>query len=171
MSDLDGEAGGHRVQRVPPTEKRGRVHTSTVTVSVISDNQLDSNTKYSHRDPEDFRIEWFSGTGKGGQKRNKVQSCCRVHHVPSGLKRESQGRSREANRRDAFAALEELLDQKLANQQRGQLSTIKKSQIGSGQRGDKFRTYRFQDDQVIDHVTGKKASCSKVMKGRFDLLK
>jgi peptide chain release factor 1 len=138
---------------------------------VIDDNQLNTNTKYSRRDPDDFRIEWFSGTGKGGQHRNKTQNCCRVHHIPTGLKQECQGRSREANKREAFDALNAMLDQAAENQNRGEMSTMKKAQIGSGMRGDKFRTYRFQDDQVIDHVTGRKATCSKVMKGRFDLLK
>lgn len=166
---MDQEAGGHRIQRIPPTEKRGRVHTSTVTVAVI-DPEKQIDTKYSLRDDEHFKIEWFSGTGKGGQHRNKHQNSCRIIHVPSGLKQECQGRKREANKRDAMLALNKLLDEKEQGVKYSAFSATRKGQVGSGMRGDKFRTYRFQDDQVIDHRTGKRAKCSKVMKGRFDVL-
>ena len=74
LSKLKNEAGGHRIQRCPPTEKRGRVHTSTVTVSV-TDGLVETDPRYSQRSDDDFRVEWFSGTGKGGQKRTKSQSC------------------------------------------------------------------------------------------------
>ena len=169
LSDLDNESGGHRIQRVPPTEKRGRVHTSTVTVS-ITDPTIKANNKYFQRDESDYRIEWFSGTGKGGQHRNKHQNSCRMFHIPTGLKQERQGRKREDNLREAKTELNKMLDLQSSQEKSSQLSSIKKSQIGSGMRGDKFRTYRFQDDPVVDHRTGKKAKCTKIMKGRFDLL-
>lgn len=163
------EAGGHRIQRIPPTEKRGRVHTSTVTVAVI-DPSVQVNTKYSLRDEEHFKIEWFSGTGKGGQHRNKHANSARITHIPTGIKQECQGRKRESNKREAMLALNKLLDEKEQEQLYGKIGAMKKEQVGSGMRGDKFRTYRFQDDVVIDHRTGKRAKCSKVMKGRFDVL-
>lgn len=169
LSDLDNESGGHRIQRVPPTEKRGRVHTSTVTVS-ITDPTIQANNKYFQREKSDYRIEWFSGTGKGGQHRNKHQNSCRIFHTPTGLKQEKQGRERKSNEREAKAELNKRLDLLASKEKASLLSSIKKNQIGSGMRGDKFRTYRFQDDQVVDHRTGKKAKCAKVMKGRFDLL-
>lgn len=145
------------------------MHTSTVTVSVI-DPGIKLDTKYSLRDDRDYRFEWFSGTGAGGQHRNKSSNCCRAIHIPTGLKQEVQGRKRESNKREALSALNRILDNKASSERAGVFGAKRKDQIGSGMRGDKFRTYRFQDDQVVDHRTGAKAKCSKVMKGRFDLL-
>ncbi len=93
-----------------------------------------------------------------------------MFHTPTGLKQEQQGRKRSANLRDAKTELNKRLDFLASQEKASQLSSVKKSQVGSGMRGDKFRTYRFQDDIVTDHRTGKKAQCSKIMKGRFDLL-
>lgn len=145
------------------------MHTSTVTVSVI-DPGIKVDTKYSLRGDENYRFEWFSGTGAGGQHRNKSSNCCRAIHIPTGLKKEVQGRKRESNKREALSALNKLLDDKTNSLRSGVFGAERKDQIGSGMRGDKFRTYRFQDDQVLDHNTGARAKCSKVMKGRFDLL-
>ena len=153
-----------------PTEKRGRVHTSTVTVSVLDPDSITSNMDYQKVSDEHFRVEWFSGTGKGGMHRNKKQNSCRLIHIPTGIVESRQGRKREDNLRQAKNSLLTLLKNKLYNERRQQSQSIKKTQMGSGMRGDKIRTYRFQDDQVVDHVTGKVAKVSKVMKGRFDLL-
>ncbi len=158
------EAGGHRIQRVPPTERRGRVHTSTVTVSVLSD---DDTPKVDPR----FKVRWFSGTGKGGQHRNKHQNCCELTEPETGLTRIGQSsRSRESNYREAEAALLADLETRHSNKRGKQKNAVRKQQIGSGMRGDKRRTYRFQDDSVVDHMTGKQAKASIVMKGAFDLL-
>lgn len=170
LSGLDNEAGGHRIQRIPPTEKRGRVHTSTVTVSVLNPEVINSNNDYKKISDDDFRVEWFSGTGKGGQHRNKKQNSCRLIHIPTGLVESRQGRNRENNLKQAKDSLLTKLEQWDYNAQNAQSSKIVKDQRGSGMRGDKIRTYRFQDDQVIDHNTGKTAKASKVMKGKFDLL-
>ena len=163
------EVGGHRIQRVPPTERRGRVHTSTVTVSV-TDSSLKNNNKFILQDDEHFKIEWFSGTGKGGQHRNKHANSARITHLPTGLKQEKQGRKREANKTEAMKLLLQKLNEKNHQYGHANLSKIKKEQKGSGMRGDKIRTYRFQDGLVYDHQTNKKAKVNKVMKGSFDLL-
>ena len=154
---------------MPPTEKRGRIHTSTVIVSVTDPNYV-PDQKYTSRKNSDFKIEWFSGSGKGGQHRNKHQNSCRIVHIPTGIKQEKQGKNRESNKKFAMKILNETLDSMMQGDQHKNFSIEKRSQVGSGMRGDKFRTYRFQDDQVVDHRTGKKARCSKIMKGHFDLL-
>jgi protein subunit release factor A len=166
LSGLHNEAGGHRIQRVPPNERRGRVHTSTVTVAITnspSESTLDRTLL--QRSEANFRVEWFSGSGAGGQHRNRHLNCSRIWHVPTGLKQERQGRSREANYREAMAALIVMLDDRLRSGSKAVEDDVRRQQIGSGMRGDKRRTYRFQDDQVVDHVTGKSMQVSKAMKG------
>ncbi len=167
LSCLDAEAGGHRIQRIPPTEKRGRIHTSSVTVAVVSETTLEAPRQLTF---DDVDIEWFSGTGKGGQHRNKRQNSCRVIHRASGLVESRQGRHRSRNLEDALAALDKRLMHGVCEQRKQAGNQVRQSQIGKGLRGVKMRTYRFQDDRVVDHRTGKQAKCLKVMKGRFDLL-
>jgi len=128
------------------------------------------DAKYSQREEHDFHVEWFSGTGKGGQKRNKSQSCCRVYHLPTGLVESRQGRSRENNFNDAKSALIILLDDATNNEQHENKAAIRKGQVGSGMRGDKRRTYRFQDDQVADHENNSVGSVKQVMRGHHDIL-
>ena len=152
---------------MPPTEKRGRVHTSTVTVSITSSN-LKIDDKYLKRKEDDFRIEWFSGTGKGGMHRNKSSNCCRVIHIPTGTKQERQGRKRENNKRDAFAAVNQILDQLSRDEAMGKLGKERKEQAGSGMRGDKSFTIRFQHDIVICHKNNKSMSAKRYMKGHMD---
>jgi protein subunit release factor A len=91
-------------------------------------------------------------------------------HVPTGLKQERQGRSRDANYRDAMAALISMLDERLRSGSKAAEDDARRKQIGSGMRGDKRRTYRFQDDTVVDHVTGKSMQTSKAMRGAIGLL-
>ena len=169
LQGLDQEAGGHRIQRVPPTEKRGRVHTSSVTVSVI-DPEIQTDPNLSLIDDQHFRVEWFSGTGAGGQHRNKKQNSCRLIHTPTGLVETRQGRKRASNLREAKEALIKRLEGARLSCLYSTTSVVRKEQVGSGMRGDKIRTYRFQDDRVVDHQSGKKASCSKVLKGWFEKL-
>lgn len=169
VDKLDGEAGGHRVQRVPPTEKKGRVHTSSVTVAITNpDVQIDDNLM--KRSKDDFRVEWFSGTGKGGQHRNKKQNSCRVIHIETGITESRQGRKREANLREATDVINKKLDQQIVDETNMTLDDIRKQQVGSGMRGDKIRTYQFQRNLVKDHITLQQAPCDKVMKGKIDLL-
>lgn len=168
---MAAEAGGHRVQRVPPNERRGRVHSSTVTVAVLADGvAVTKDSPAMSRAPKDFRVEWFRGSGAGGQHRNKHANSARVIHLPTGLRQERQGRNREANLSEAMAALLARLDEMARSEGHAVEAALRASQVGSGMRSDKRRTYRFQDGRVEDHVTGKSARTGDVMRGRFDLL-
>lgn len=170
LNDLIKEAGGHRIQRVPPTERKGRVHTSSVTVAVIDPSEQKHDSKLSLIGDEHFKVDWFSGTGKGGQHRNKKMCSCRVTHIPTGVTEVRQGRSREANQSDATSAIIQKLESMKNTQNHKHRSSVVRDMIGSGMRGDKIRTYRFQDDSVIDHNSNKQATCKMVMKGNFRLL-
>ena len=162
---LENESGGHRIQRVPPTERKGRVHTSTVTVAIINPEISVLEIR-----EEDFKIEWYSGTGAGGQHRNKHQNSCRITHVPTGITTTAQCRSRVTSLNEAKDALIEQLKLKNYMQKKTELAVDRKLQVGSGMRGDKIRTYRFQDDVVKDHITGKSASVRQVLRGNFELM-
>jgi peptide chain release factor 1 len=150
---------------VPPTERKGRVHTSTVTVAVTDPTVI----LVEHRD-SDFKIEWYSGTGAGGQHRNKHQNSCRITHLPTGQVATAQCRSRLNSLESAKSALLSALNNQCSKDQKSVLDETRKQQVGSGMRGDKIRTYRFQDDIVKDHNSGKSAPASKVLKGHFDLM-
>lgn len=168
LTPLINEAGGHRIQRVPPTEKRGRTHTSTVMVA-ITDTSLYQQSDYSTINPKDLKIEWYSGTGAGGQNRNKVQNSCRLTHIPSGIIKTAQTRSRESSYAQALAGMTSLLSISCAQSFRKQLSSDRKDQMGSGMRGDKIRTYQFQHNIATDHRTEKKLPLLKIMEGNFNL--
>lgn len=162
------ESGGHRIQRVPSNEKRGRVHTSTVTCAVLE--QARSQTVYDRRATDDYDYRWFSGTGCGGQHRNKHQNCLEITHIPTGIKQSAQSRSRASNERDCLSAIAVKLDEMRDGSGAEATNAIRAGLIGSGMRGDKRRTYRFQDDSIADHVTGRKTSCKKFMRGDIELL-
>ena len=164
---MQNECGGHRIQRVPPTERKGRVHTSTVTVAVIDRIE---GIGPSTIPESDLKIEWYSGTGAGGQHRNKHQNSCRVTHIPSGVVATAQTRSRQNSYNLAVAEIQRQVDEYTNRQYNSNIASTRKNQVGSGMRGDKIRTYRFQDDRVQDHITGKTASTKKVLSGNFDLL-
>lgn len=167
--ELKQETGGHRIQRVPPTEKRGRTHTSTVTVAVVS-SALVAAESVTITDA-DTVTEWFSGTGKGGQHRNKHQNSCRLTHIPTGITVTAQCRKRTQSLSEARAELERRVQEQHRVAQSSHVDAIRSDQVGSGMRADKIRTYRFQDDRVKDHQTGRTAKASQVMRGRFDLLR
>jgi len=156
------------VQRVPPNERRGRVHSSTVTVAVLGDTRR--STAASRREPSDFHIEFYSGSGAGGQHRNKHQNSARVRHLPTGIVRTAQTRKRESSLRAAMDAIHTALDAMETGMDASDRNGVRGAQIGSGERSDKRRTYRFQDGTVKDHVTGRSASVQQVMAGRIDLL-
>ncbi len=162
---LDNEAGGHRIQRIPPTERRGRVHTSTVTVAVLTEAQVEAQIGAN-----DFKVEWYSGSGAGGQHRNKHQNSCRITHVPTGIVRKAETRHRESSYRMAMSALASALAEKSAFEAKLTQNGMRRQQVGAGMRGDKRRTYRFQEDIVHDHITGRRARCSEVLRGSFEKL-
>jgi peptide chain release factor 1 len=137
-----------------------------VTVAVIDQQEAKTYTFNSR----DFKIEWYSGTGCGGQNRNKVQSSCRITHLPTGLVKTAQTRSRENSLKLAKKAILEALSDATLNASQISRNAIRAEQVGSGMRGDKRRTYRFQDDQVSDDITGKRASLKQVLAGNLDLL-
>jgi len=132
------------------------------------DSDVTVASVYTQREPTDYRVEWFSGSGAGGQHRNKHQNSCRVHHIPSGLVEARQGRKREANYRDAFDALNRTLDAAQTGAVGSVVSAERKGQVGTGMRGDKTVTIRFQDDRVTHHETGKSMSATRYMKGFMD---
>lgn len=150
---------------MPPTERKGRVHTSTVTVAIVDPAVIVTTIAES-----DLKIEWYSGTGAGGQHRNKHQNSARVTHIPTGIVVTSQCRSRQNSLAEALATIQSRVDQILQAKYNNTVASDRKTQVGSGMRGDKIRTYRFQDDRVQDHVTGKTATTKKVLAGNFDLL-
>lgn len=166
IKNLTQEAGGHRIQRIPPTEKRGRVHTSTVTVAIINQE----TTERTLIDNKDLEVSWFSGTGPGGQNRNKVQASCRLKHTPSGIIATAQTRSRANSYEQAYDTLKKRLEESIHILKQNNLRHMIKSQVGSGQRGDKIRTVQFQHNVATDHRTGKKITAEEYMLGYMDRL-
>jgi len=162
------ERGSHRIQRVPPTEKRGRVHTSTVTVGVLF--KVEQETSYDRVSESDFEYRLFSGTGCGGQHRNKHQNSVVMTHIPTGLKQTAVGRSKERNLVEAKERLLGILAEAKKSSAHESLNDERSSQIGNGMRGEKKRTYRFQEDRVTDHETGKSTSCKQFMRGNVEKL-
>jgi peptide chain release factor 1 len=169
FDQLRFEAGGHRLQRIPPTERKGRVHTSTVTVAIIDTNSKHSD-KYLQRADSDFKVEWFSGTGAGGQNRNKVQNSCRLIHIPTGLVETAQTRDRSSSYQTALTSLNTILDRQMHGESHSITASERKSQVGSGMRGDKIRTYRFQDNITTDHRNEQRGQTTKILNGYFDVL-
>jgi peptide chain release factor 1 len=159
------ESGGHRWQRIPPTEKRGRVQTSTVTVAVF-DPDFVSGKPLTY---QDVTIETARGSGPGGQKRNKTESCVIVTHKATGLAvRIDNERSQSQNKAMAMKVLAARLYEADRERVRQAKEADRKQQVGTGQRGDKVRTYRTQDDQVTDHRTGLKSRLSRWYNGDWE---
>ena len=118
----------------------------------------------------DLKVEWYSGTGAGGQHRNKHQNSCRITHIPTGIVATAQCRSRQNSLAEALQTIQTQVDNITQTAYTKEIASTRKAQVGTGMRGDKIRTYRFQDDRVQDHVTGRSAKCSAVLRGKFDLL-
>lgn len=142
------ETGVHRVQRVPATEKNGRVHTSTASVAVLPIKKK-VNFEIS---PADIEMEYSRSGGKGGQNVNKVETAVRLIHKPTGIDvRSSNERSQLANREKAMKILTAKLQQLEEEKEAKKYSGERKSQIGTGDRSEKIRTYNFSQDRVTDH--------------------
>ncbi|MBI2195535.1 MAG: PCRF domain-containing protein, partial [Candidatus Levybacteria bacterium] len=146
------EAGVHRVQRVPLTEKRGRVHTSTATVSVLP--QLDDIDL--HINPEDIEFDAYRAGGHGGQNVNKVSTAVRLKHKPTGIVVTAQTeRHQSQNRENAMKILRAKLWEIEIEKKHSQLSSLKSTQVGRGMRAEKIRTYNFPQDRLTDHRINK----------------
>jgi len=159
------ESGGHRWQRIPPTEKRGRVQTSTVTVAVLPE-VTEHQVQLDERD-----IEWQTcrGSGAGGQHRNKTESAVQMTHVPTGLRvRVENERSQHANRALALQILRARVYEAKTAATVASRDDARRNQIGSGMRGDKRFTIAVQRDQVTDHVTGKQISYKSYSRGNWE---
>lgn len=165
---LKYESGVHRVQRVPSTESSGRIHTSTATVAVLPEAEevevdIDSN---------DLRIDFYRSSGPGGQSVNTTDSAVRITHEPTGLVVSCQDeKSQHKNKDRAMKILRARLKEKLEQEQQEERSEARKSQVGSGDRSEKIRTYNFPQGRVSDHrINLTEHKLEKILDGELDLM-
>lgn len=165
-SRLKHESGGHRVQRVPVTESSGRIHTSAATVAVLPEaEEVDIDVK-----PEDLDIDIFRAGGHGGQNVQKVETAVRITHVPTGIVATCQDeRSQLKNREKAMSVLRSRLLAREIERQHQEVSEARRSQIGSGDRSQRVRTYNFPQGRVTDHrVNVSSYNLDHVLDGELD---
>ncbi|MBQ0133770.1 MAG: peptide chain release factor 1 [Clostridiales bacterium] len=167
-SRLKFESGVHRVQRVPETEQQGRIHTSTVTVAVLPE----ADESEFHLDLNEVQIDTFRSSGAGGQKVNKTSSAIRVTHLPTGTVVECQDeRSQYKNKARALSILASRLAAKEREKREAAVSAERRSQVGTGMRNERIRTYNFPQGRVTDHRIGLTLyKIDAVMNGELDEL-
>jgi len=160
------EAGVHRVQRVPTTEKRGRIHTSTATVSILPElEDIDL-----HVNPDDITFVAFRSGGHGGQNVNKVSTAVRLTHKPTGIVVTAQSERLQAqNREIAMGMLRSKLWEAEVEKRREEIGSLKSTQVGRGMRAEKIRTYNFPQDRLTDHRTNKSwHNLESILDGNLD---
>lgn len=169
-SRLKFEAGGHRVQRVPETESGGRIHTSAATVAVLPEAE---EVEFDI-DPKDLQIDTYRSSGAGGQHVNKTESAIRITHLPTGVVVECQDeRSQHKNKDKAMKILRSKLYEAEQARQHAAIAAERKSQVGSGDRSERVRTYNFPQNRVTDHrLTGdiKNFNIASIINGDLDEL-
>jgi peptide chain release factor 1 len=148
-SKMKFESGVHRVQRVPETETKGRVHTSTITVAVMPEQEEIKDINFS---PSEIRVDTYRAGGKGGQHVNKSESAVRITHLATGLVAEcSNERSQIQNREVAMNLLKTKVLDKLQRDKKESEDGLRRSQVGTGERSEKIRTYNYPQNRVTDH--------------------
>ncbi len=166
FSCLKYEGGVHRVQRIPKTEKSGRIHTSTATVAVLLKPE---KTRIKIK-PEDIKIDFYRASGPGGQYVNKRETAVRITHLPTGIIVTSQTeRNQLQNKENALAILQAKLLEREENEKLKELGKERRSQIGWARRVEKIRTYNFPQDRITDHRVKKSwHNIEKIMDGKLD---
>ncbi|MBI2856187.1 MAG: peptide chain release factor 1 [Chloroflexi bacterium] len=165
-SRLKHESGGHRVQRVPVTEAGGRIHTSTATVAVLPEaEEVEVDI-----DPNDLRIDIFHSGGHGGQSVQKVATAVRITHIPTGIVATCQDeRSQLKNKQRAMAVLRARLLDRETTRQQGEMAAARRSQVGTGDRSEKVRTYNYPQNRVTDHRIGVTShNLERILAGELD---
>ncbi len=163
---LRNESGVHRVQRIPATEKSGRVHTSTASVAVLPIVEA----REVNIAPSDLEVTFSRAGGPGGQNVNKVETAVRILHKPTGIVVSSrEERSQYANREKAMDVLRAKLYEMEQHKAVGSVTDLRREQVGTADRSEKIRTYNFPDDRITDHRLGKKwHNILKILDGDMD---
>lgn len=160
------ETGVHRVQRVPTTEKSGRIHTSTASVAILPIRKK----KTTELDQKDIQMEFSRSGGAGGQNVNKIESAVRMVHIPTGIEvRCTEERNQQRNRERALEILTAKVEQEQNEKETKKYASIRRSQIGTGDRSEKIRTYNVLQDRVTDHRIGKNwSNVESIFVGNLD---
>ena len=160
------ETGNHRWVRVPPTERKGRVHTSSISVVILDVNDY----KEVEIRSDEIRIETTRGSGAGGQHKNVTDSCVIITHFATGIKVVRDGRKQHQNKEEALNEIKRRVNEFYRTGHIEETVEERREQIGKGDSSDKRRTYRVKDAMVVDHITGKTASFKDIMRGKIELL-